>query len=119
MWDEERILQAISNLASNAVQHGTGGSPVRLCLTGDDEHVAVEVHNGGMIPSEILPHIFEPFRSGRQYARRGGGLGLGVFIANAIARAHGGSVEVESSNGATMFRLVLPRYMASGIAEPS
>jgi PAS domain S-box-containing protein len=108
-WDEHRIVQAISNLTSNAVRHGTPGSPVRVRLTGDDQHVAVEVHNRGAIPSELLPRIFEPFRSGRHYASRGEGLGLGLFIAKAIARAHGGGLEVDSGNDATTFRLVLPR----------
>jgi len=111
-WDEHRILQAISNLTSNAVQHGTPGSPVRLRVTGNEQQLVVEVHNRGTIPSAILPQIFEPFRSGRHYASRGGGLGLGLFIARAIARAHGGGLEVDSSNGETTFRLVLPRYTA-------
>jgi PAS domain S-box-containing protein len=114
-WDEHRILQAISNLASNAVQHGTPGWPVRVRLTGDAQHVAVEVHNRGTIPSELLPRIFEPFRSGRNGASRGDGLGLGLFIANAIARAHGGGLEVASADDATMFRLVLPRHTASAV----
>jgi PAS domain S-box-containing protein len=109
-WDEHRILQAISNLASNAVQHGTPGSPVRVRLTGDAQRVAVEVHNEGTIPAEILPLIFEPFRSGRHHGSRGDGLGLGLFIANAIARAHGGDLEVDSAAGGTTFRLVLPRH---------
>jgi two-component system CheB/CheR fusion protein len=115
-WDEHRILQAISNLTSNAVRHGAPGSPVRVRLTGDKERVAVEVHNRGTIPSDVLPRIFEPFRSGRHYTSRGEGLGLGLFIANAIARAHGGGLEVDSSNGATMFRLVLPRHTAGAAA---
>ena len=115
-WDEHRILQAISNLASNAVQHGTPGSPVHIRLTGDEQRVAVEVHNRGTIPREILPRIFEPFRSGRHYASRGDGLGLGLFIAKAIARAHGGAVEVDSADDATMFRLVLPRRPPSAPA---
>lgn len=109
MWDENRILQAISNLASNAVQHGTPGSPVRIRITGDDRRVGVEVHNEGAIPGELLPHIFEPFRSSRHAERRGDGLGLGLFITKAIAEAHGGGLEVSSCEGATMFRLVLPR----------
>ena len=109
-WDEHRLVQAISNLASNAVQHGTPGSPVRVRLTGDAQQVAVEVHNRGTIPKEILPRIFEPFRSGRHYVSRGEGLGLGLFIAKAIARAHGGGLEVDSANDATMFRMVLPRH---------
>ncbi|HET8744612.1 MAG TPA: HAMP domain-containing sensor histidine kinase, partial [Ramlibacter sp.] len=108
-WDEHRILQAISNLASNAVQHGKPGSPVRLRLTGDAHRVAIEVHNEGTIPGEVLPRIFEPFRSGRHHGGRGEGLGLGLFIAKAIAIAHGGGLEVDSAEGRTTFRLVLPR----------
>jgi PAS domain S-box-containing protein len=118
MWDEHRIMQAISNLASNAVQHGTPGRPVRVRLTGDAQHVAVEVRNDGAIPDELLPRIFEPFRSGRHHGSRGEGLGLGLFIANAIARAHGGGIEVDSSGGATTFRLTLPRKSAPAL-EPA
>jgi PAS domain S-box-containing protein len=117
-WDESRILQAISNLASNAVQHATPGSPVHVRLTGDPDRVAVEVRNAGTIPDELLPRIFEPFRSGRHHGSRGEGLGLGLFIAKAIARAHGGALEVDSSGGSTMFRLVLPRQV-SGVLVAS
>jgi signal transduction histidine kinase len=108
-WDEHRIVQAISNLTSNAVQHGTPGSPVRLRVTGDEQRVAVEVYNEGAIPGEVLPLIFEPFRSGQHHGARGEGLGLGLFIAKAIAVAHGGGLEVDSSFSGTTFRLVLPR----------
>ena len=86
-------------------------------LTGDAEQVAVEGHNRGTIPSEVLPRIFEPFRSGRHYTSRGDGLGPGLFIAKAIARAHGGVLEVASSDDATVFRLVLPRYVPSAVAR--
>lgn len=109
-WDEHRLVQAISNLTSNAVRHGTPGSGVSVRLTGDERQVVVEVRNGGTIPSEVLPHIFEPFSSGRHSATRGDGLGLGLFISRAIARAHGGALDVHSANGATMSRLVLPRH---------
>lgn len=108
-WDEHRILQAISNLASNALRHSPAGSPVRILIAGDAGCAAVEIHNEGTIPEDLLPHIFEPFRSAQRYRSRREGLGLGLFIAKAIARAHGGRLEVESSAGATMFRMVLPR----------
>jgi PAS domain S-box-containing protein len=108
-WDEHRLLQAISNLASNAVEHGTPGSPVQVRLTGTHSDVTVEIENEGTIPADILPRIFEPFRSGRHHGSRGEGLGLGLFIANAIAKAHGGVLEVDSSSGRTRFRLQLPR----------
>jgi PAS domain S-box-containing protein len=115
-WDEHRILQAISNVASNAVQHGAAGSPVRVRVTGTDQQVTVEVRNRGTIPSAILPEMFEPFRAGRQYSSRGGGLGLGLFIARAIARAHGGELEVDCADGTTTFSLVLPRVVGSSAA---
>ena len=110
VWDEHRILQAISNLASNAVQHGVPDSPVLVSVRGDAQRVTVEVQNEGAIPGELLPHIFEPFSSRRQHEKRSEGLGLGLFIAKAIARAHSGDLEVDSSGGVTMFRLVLPRH---------
>jgi PAS domain S-box-containing protein len=108
-WDEHRILQAISNLTSNAVQHGRPGTPVRMRLTGDERDVAVEISNEGAIPDDVLPRIFEPFGSGRHHGGRNQGLGLGLFIARAIAIAHGGGIEVDSKNNATTFRLLLPR----------
>ncbi len=117
-WDEHRILQAISNLGANAVQHGTPGSPVHMRITGDAQRVAVEVHNEGVIPREILPRIFEPFRSGRHHGNRGDGLGLGLFITRAIAHAHGGELEVDSSEGGTRFRLVLPRGTSAVACAP-
>lgn len=109
-WDEHRILQVISNLAANAVQHGAAGSPVLLCLQGDDQRVTVEVRNEGAIPDEMLPHIFEPFSSRRRHEKRSEGLGLGLFIAKAIVRAHDGELEAESAGGRTLFRLILPRH---------
>jgi len=115
-WDEDRIQQAISNLTSNAVQHGAPGSPVHLRLTGDEQRVAVEVRNRGTIPDEVQPSLFEPFHTTRGYTKRGEGLGLGLFIAKAIARAHGGGLEFDSSGDTTTFRLVLPRHTpAAGV----
>jgi signal transduction histidine kinase len=108
-WDEHRILQAISNLASNAVQHGRPGTPVQVRVTGTQERVAVEVQSDGTIAPELVPHLFEAFRSGEAHGQRGEGLGLGLFIAKAIAVAHGGGIEVDSAGGSTIFRLVLPR----------
>ena len=109
-WDESRLVRAISNLTSNAVQHGTPGSPVSVRLTGDDQRVVVEVENEGMIPPDMLPRLFEPFPSGRREGRAGGGLGLGLFIARAIAVEHGGALDVHSADSRTTFRLMLPRH---------
>lgn len=109
MWDEQRLMQAISNLVSNAVQHGQPDRPVRVRLSGDAGNATVEVRNAGEIPAALLPRVFEAFRARDEYRTRGEGLGLGLFIAQAIARAHGGVIEVEAAGGETAFRLVLPR----------
>ncbi len=107
-WDPDRIEQALTNLTSNALVHGGPRCRVAVALRGDAESVVCEVWNDGPpIPAGAQEAIFEPFR------RAGGGasgLGLGLFIVREIARAHGGSVRVESSAGAgTSFRLRLPR----------
>jgi len=55
MWDKHRILQVISNLTSNAVQHGAPGSPVLVRLTGDCQSITVEVRNDGVILRRARP----------------------------------------------------------------
>src|SRR5438067_6691301 len=105
-WDPDRMAQVISNLVGNAVQHSDG--EVSVTLRGETEVVVLETQNGGpAIPREVLDHIFEP---GRRGDARSGGLGLGLFIAQQIVLAHGGTIEVASSEGAgTTFTVSLPR----------
>ncbi|MBV8030626.1 MAG: PAS domain-containing sensor histidine kinase [Betaproteobacteria bacterium] len=110
-WDAHRVLQAVSNLIGNGVQHGAPGTPVRVRLTGDADRVVVEVESRGVIPDDMRPLLFEPFHS-RRHSEKAEGLGLGLFIARAIAQAHGGHLAFESSGGHTRFRLVLPRRTA-------
>jgi signal transduction histidine kinase len=70
----------------------------------------VSVHNGGAIHPDILPNVFDPMTARREHRARSQGLGLGLFISNQIARAHGGSIEVQSSPEAgTTFTVSLPR----------
>jgi PAS domain S-box-containing protein len=109
-WDEARLVRAISNLTSNAVQHGTPGSLVSVRLAGDEQRVVVEVQNEGTIPPDVWPRLFEPFPLARHQGRVAGGLGLGLFIARAIAVAHGGELQVQCADDRTTFRLVLPRH---------
>jgi PAS domain S-box-containing protein len=110
-WDPDRVEQVISNPVGNAVAHGTG--PV--CITARDEgdDVVTTVHNHGMaIPAALLPILFEPFtRSAPADAgapRKG--LGLGLYIANEIVHAHGGTISVVSRDGeGTTFTIRWPR----------
>ncbi len=110
-WDQDRLLQVISNLISNAGQHGRTGAMVlvRLDCT-QPTHVHFEVHNEGTIPAALLPEIFDPFRGTRHRHTPPNGLGLGLYIVREIIRAHGGTVEVSSSEAAgTTFSFRLPR----------
>ncbi|PCC67140.1 His Kinase A (phospho-acceptor) domain-containing protein [Nannocystis exedens] len=109
--DPDRLVQALSNLIGNALQHGLPDAPVGIRAFEDGHQVAVEIHNRGLIPSELLPVLFDPFR-GRHHASRSGarGLGLGLYIAQQIAQAHGGTVAVVSGEDThTVFTLRLPR----------
>jgi signal transduction histidine kinase len=116
-WDPSRLSQALSNLVSNAVQHGTDGSTVHIEIGGDDEEVAIAVRNhGAAIPRDRIDGIFNPMKAAGPpdgTADRGpaGGLGLGLYIVEQIVSAHGGRIQVESSEGSgTTFTVYLPRH---------
>jgi PAS domain S-box-containing protein len=112
-WDRYRMLQALSNLASNAIQYGVPNMPIRIAVSSEADNVVVTIHNHGAIRPDLLPKIFDPFRSRKGRQERGSGLGLGLFIAKAIACAHAGNIDVVSSSDAgTTFRLALPRRPA-------
>jgi signal transduction histidine kinase len=107
-WDRERLAQLVSNLVGNAAQHGTGA--VQVTLDGTDPYgVELSVHNGGELPEDLLPRLFEPFTRTRTPQRRRG-LGLGLYIAQQVARAHGTEIRVNShADHGTTFRVRLPR----------
>ena len=116
-WDQARLGQALSNLIGNAVQHGAAGTPVTVEIRGEDEQVAIVVHNrGAAIPPDQLNGIFNPMKareSPENAAGRGptGSLGLGLYIAERIVSAHDGRIEVESSEASgTTFTVYLPRH---------
>ncbi|HET6584259.1 MAG TPA: hybrid sensor histidine kinase/response regulator [Nannocystaceae bacterium] len=108
-WDRERAEQALSNLISNAIQHGVGD--LTVTARDDGEHVVVETHNlGPAIATDALATVFEPFRKADPSAQ---GLGLGLYIVFEIARAHGATIEVESSTErGTTFTIRWPRVPA-------
>ncbi len=116
-WDAARLSQALGNLIGNAVQHGAEGTTVTVEVQGTEEQVTIVVHNrGAVIPADQLDGIFNPMRTRR--ARRTtavggptGSLGLGLYIAERIVRAHDGRIDVESSEAAgTAFTIHLPRH---------
>jgi signal transduction histidine kinase len=112
-WDGKRVSQAVSNLVGNAVQHGTDDTPIEVTARGDADEVVVSVHNEGpVIAADDHDRIFDPFK---RIDSSGDGqdqssMGLGLYIAQQIALAHGGWIELESSEErGTTFELHLPR----------
>jgi phosphoserine phosphatase RsbU/P len=114
-WDEGRLEQVVQNLLGNALKYGAAGSPVDVRWSRVGDHVngdlVLSVHNEGTpIAPELLPHVFEPYRSGeRQGTSDPGSMGLGLFIVREIVRAHGGETSVESdAQHGTTFTVRLP-----------
>jgi signal transduction histidine kinase len=108
-WDGPRLTRALANLVGNAVKYSAKGTPVVVRVSGRDDAGVVDVENVGCsIAQTLLPHIFEPFRDGRLQLGRPG-MGLGLFLAREIARAHHGDLEVHSDAGKVVFRMVLHR----------
>lgn len=111
-WDPDRLLQIISNLIGNAGQHGDQDAGILVLLDGrTPAQVTLRVHNKGAIPPALVAGLFDPFRATRHRRDQSRGLGLGLFIVKELIRAHGGTVDVSSTEAAgTTFTIVLPRH---------
>jgi signal transduction histidine kinase len=106
--DPGRIGQLLSNLAGNALSHGAAGRPVRIEARTDGDVLVMAVRNeGAPIPDEVLARLFQPFFRASDNTRVEG-LGLGLYIAQQIVAAHGGTLEAESDARETCFRARIP-----------
>ncbi len=108
--DPNRLAQLVGNLVSNAMAYGQPDLPVTVTTAIEPASFAITVHNAGTpIPEQLQATLFEPMTRGTT----GGAVrsvGLGLFIVREIARAHGGSVSLTSSEQAgTSFHAVFPR----------
>ncbi|HEY3445389.1 MAG TPA: GAF domain-containing protein [Myxococcales bacterium] len=112
-WDPDRLGQVLTNLVSNALKFADPGTPVlvRWREEREQDEVCLEVVNRGpVIPAEQLPLIFQPLYQ----AERRGGVGLGLYIASEIVRAHRGSLTARSgAEEGTVFVVRLPRRAAA------
>jgi PAS domain S-box-containing protein len=111
-WDGDRLMQLVSNLVGNALAHGAPTAPAVVTVDGKQpDEVTFTVRNAGAIAPEMLPMIFEPFRSGKDRKEdQSSGLGLGLYISQQIVLAHSGSLEVRSKEEeGTCFTVRLPR----------
>jgi signal transduction histidine kinase len=114
-WDGDRVSQILSNLVGNALRHGDPARPIDVTLDGTDPRVvALSIENGGVVPPDLIPVIFNPFRGTLRKRGKPNGLGLGLYVARQIALAHGGDLEVRCSATTTAFWLRLPRSVADG-----
>jgi PAS domain S-box-containing protein len=108
LLDPDRMAQVLGNLVGNALAHGAEERPIRLGARKWRDELELTVHNeGAPIPPELLPSLFDPFvRAKRSGA---GGLGLGLYIADHLVRAHGGRIHVSSTErDGTIFAVRLP-----------
>ncbi|WP_321923408.1 heavy metal sensor histidine kinase [Burkholderia sp. BCC1998] len=108
--DATLFRRAVSNLASNALEHAEAGSTIELAVSTRPGFAVVEVTNRGVaIPPEQIERIFERFYridSSRHGAARNAGLGLAIV--KSIVELHRGKVEVVSQGGRTTFALYFP-----------
>lgn len=116
--DPVRLRELLQNLWSNAAKHAPAGSTVRVGARPLADGVAVWVRDEGAgIPPEEQEQIFQRFT---RASEAGEGAGLGLYMARAIALAHGGRLDVASAPGqGSTFTLWLPAAAAPGaVAEP-
>jgi signal transduction histidine kinase len=106
--DEALLARAVANLIENARKHGGGPIELDVASRGEQAVLGVVDHGGGIDPA-LHEHVFEPFFRGGVARASTAGFGVGLPLARAIARAHGGEVTlVASAPGHTRFELSLP-----------
>jgi sigma-B regulation protein RsbU (phosphoserine phosphatase) len=106
--DRSRIGQLASNLLGNAVTHGAPNKPIRLFAKAVDGIFELSVTNGGEPIADLArDRLFQPFFRG-EVRQSQQGLGLGLYIASQIAKAHGGTLEVSSTSEETKFTFRMP-----------
>jgi len=110
-WDAARMSQVVANLIGNALKYSPPTTPVSASLREREDRIELAVHNeGAPIPEEEQPDIFAPFRRGKGKRSGADGIGLGLFIAHEMVRAHGGDIALRSEPGAgTTFTISVPR----------
>lgn len=109
LCDRDRVIQVFGNLLGNAIKFCNSGDAITVAARSEDDHVLFSIADTGPgIGEAELPHIFEPYWSGKRHVAKGSGLGL--FITKGIIEAHKGKIRVESELGkGTTFSFTLPR----------
>jgi signal transduction histidine kinase len=115
--DSEGLRAALDALLENAVKYTEAGDRIELRSRASAGDVVIEVADGGEgVPREALARIFERFaRADAARTRAKGGVGLGLAIVDAIAKAHGGRCTVKNSQNGATFSLRLPRFRQASV----
>jgi signal transduction histidine kinase len=110
--DPEALRNALDALLENAVKYSRPGDQIELRSVAREDGVVIAVADGGCgVPVDAFDRIFERFaRADAARTRTEGGVGLGLAIVDAIAKAHGGRCTVRSSKDGSTFSLLLPRF---------
>jgi two-component system, OmpR family, sensor kinase len=117
--DRARLHQVLANLLANARTHTPDGTLVTVGLrVVDGQAVLAVADDGPGVPAPLQDHVFERFARGdASRSRTAGSTGLGLAIVHAVVTAHGGTVDLESSPGRTVFTVRLPHASTAAPAE--
>jgi signal transduction histidine kinase len=115
--DPEGLRAALDALLENAVKYTEAGDTIELRARASAGDVVIEVADGGEgVPHDALAKIFERFgRADAARTRARGGVGLGLAIVDAIAKAHGGRCTVRNAENGATFALRLPRFQQASV----
>jgi phosphoserine phosphatase RsbU/P len=105
--DPVRMGQLLSNLLGNALTYGAPGEPVTVTAKTEEQFELAVRNVGNPIPEAAMERLFYPFSRGEVRPSKQG-LGLGLYIAAEIAKAHGGTIDVASTPEFTCFTLRMP-----------
>ncbi len=110
VFDADRIIQAVTNLISNAIKFTPAHGKVAVSVKAEQESLVLRVSDTGMgIPEDALPRIFDRFYRVNRPGKEIKGTGLGLAIVKRIVEAHGGRIDVESEPMVgTVFTVTLP-----------
>lgn len=106
-FDRERVIQALSNLIANAIEHGADPIEISVRETVDRRAIVTSVASRGVtLSTDELQALLDPMRATRGNTR---GLGLGLRIVGSIALAHGATVTTSATDGITRVVVTWPR----------